>query len=208
MPRVPVLVCLVLLAAGCRPTICYFHAEPNVVCGGSSAELSWAASTGGNIVDETNKGVISAVPRTGTTKVSPSAPTTYRLDVSSHWGKKSQEAFVGVVAAPALKRIGGSIAEMTTTCTDGVLSVTFDAPSRYWDPHVLAGVVAGLGHRALVVEHLGIRADLGIDATTTAFGQVPAVGVWKISTTLLPGEACGSKVPRILALDLTPTCSP
>src|SRR4029078_3793422 len=74
------------LGLGCSPSIHGFRAEPNVICGGAPARLSWSASddaTLSSLPPDTTLGPVSA---TGTRAVTPPATTTYRLTVA-RWGK-------------------------------------------------------------------------------------------------------------------------
>ena len=197
------------LGLGCSPSIQGFRAEPNVICGGGQATLSWIASDDGTLSSAPPDATLGPVSATGTRAVTPSAPTTYRLTVT-RWGKTAfQEIGVEVVSAPAVaKSIGASVADPSTTCDGHTLAVTVDAPAAAWDAHIQVasvGLAAGVT-RTYHVEHAGRSADISPGVPSAVFAGQPVQGSWRLSTPLAPAEACGRNVPRSLIIDVASTC--
>jgi len=201
---------LATAALGCTPGISGFRVEPNVVCKGTQATLTWSA---------TNDGTLSAVPAdpslgpvaaTGSRAVAPGASTTYRLTVARLGKTATSEVGVEVVTAPSeAKPIGASVADPSTTCEGNTLAVTVTAPASDWDPHIqVASVALAAGvARGYHVEHAGRAADLAPGAPSTVFAGLPVQGSWRLSTALAAQEACGRNVPRSLIIDVASTCA-
>jgi hypothetical protein len=209
-PRSPLLVALLLAAPGCSPGIHSFRAEPNVICNGGQATLTWAASTDGTLSSTPADSTLGPVAATGTRAVTPAATTTYRLSVA-RWGKTAfRDVGIEVVSAPAeSKPIGASVADPSTTCEGNTLAVTVNAPASAWDARIqvaTVGVAAGV-NRTYHVEHAGRSADVAPGAPSTAFAGLPVQGDWRLSTPLTGSEACGRNVPRSLIVDVASTCA-
>jgi hypothetical protein len=197
------------LVAGCKPTISYFRASPNVICSGTSAVLSWSASADSVVHEKRTGAAVGSAERDGKATVTPSQPTTYRVDASSTFGTTSREIDVDVISAnPSPPPLGASIADPRATCANGRLTIPVDAGAEYWDAHVFAASVVGLGDRALRVEHLGATAELDAGGSSAAFAAIPVQGKWILSTPLQNGESCGPDLPRNLAVQIVPKCSP
>jgi hypothetical protein len=201
---------LALVGAGaCKPSVCYFRAEPNVTCDGSQVHLSWNASTGGVIMSNPPDGSVSKVDASGEVEVSPKVPTRYRLDARNPWGHDARDVDVDVVTSTADRVIGASIADPSMQCDGTRLSVTVVAPREYWDANIRAGLVAIAPQieRAYHVTHGVASADLTPGSRSTAFSGLPVLGEWKISTPLQPGESC-KNLPRSLSIAISSTCAP
>ncbi len=199
----------VCLGLGCSPGIQGFRVEPNVICGGGQATLSWIASDDGTLSSVPPDATLGPVSATGTRAVTPSAPTTYRLTVT-RWGKTAfRDIGVEVVSAPAeAKAIGASVADPSTTCDGHTLAVTVDAPAAAWDARIqvaTVGLAAGV-IRTYHVEHAGRAADISPGAPSTIFAGLPVQGSWRLSTPLAATEACGRNVPRSLLIEVASTC--
>jgi hypothetical protein len=200
--------CLALAVGGCAPTIDSFRAEPNVICRGSTVRLSWVASTGGQLSSRPPTGALGNVPKEGSVDVSPEKPTTFRLDVSSLFGRASHEAGVDVRDVPSVpKQIGQSVADPSAGCDTASVWVTDNVPADFWDPQLRVGTVASSDSRSYHVEHGGKVGDVNPSTPSTAFAGLPVAGPWKLTTPLLPGEACGKNVPRNLVVDVYATCA-
>lgn len=193
--------------AGCKPTISYFRAQPNVVCAGQAAQLHWAASAGGEIVDKQSGATVVKTSKAGSAAVLPASGSTYRLDAKSLFGTTSREVGVTVVSSVAPQEVGASVADSSARCEALTLTVVAEARSEYWDRHVFAGSVSALGDRPLHVEHRDVKVDVPAAGTTAAFKDTPVLGTWTISTPLRQGEQCGVRTPRNLAVRVFPTCS-
>jgi len=194
---------------GCSPGIQGFRVEPNVICGGGQATLSWIASDDGTLSSVPPDATLGPVSATGTRAVTPAAPTTYRLTVA-RWGKTAfREIGVEVVSAPAeAKPIGASVADPSTTCDGHTLAVSVDAPAAAWDARIQVasvGLAAGV-NRTYHVEHAGRSADISPGAPSTVFAGLPVQGSWRLSTPLAPTEVCGRNVPRSLIIEVASTC--
>jgi hypothetical protein len=105
------------------------------------------------------------------------------------------------------KTIGASIADPSTTCEGGILTVSVNIPATLWDRHVHVGNVSPVGSRGLHVEHDGRSLDLGATEQNPAFRGTTLAGVWKLAAHLAEGEACGVQVPRSLAIEAETVCS-
>jgi hypothetical protein len=202
----------VFSVAACSPQIHSFRAEPNVVCSGGATTLTWNASNDGTLSAVPADASLGAVSQTGTRAVTPAAPTTYRLTVKRLWKSLSREIGVEVVTAPTeAKQIGVSIADRaaSVTCEANTLAATLDAPAASWDPHIQVATVAlpAAIKRTYQVEHGGRSATLSPGAPSTAFAGLPVQGSWRLSTPLLPSEACGRNVPRSLVIEVASTCT-
>jgi hypothetical protein len=198
------------LLAGCKPSICFLRAEPNVSCRGVPVRLLWEASSGGRLVSTPADKDDGAVGESGSKLVTPSVRTRYRLYATNSWGRDMRDVDVDVVTAPAQTLpIGTSTADPSTRCENGSVSVTFVAPAEAWDEHLRASSVAVGAHvgRRYHVEHGDIATDLSPGATTTAFADLAVQGTWSVSTPLGPDESC-QKLPRSVILDVASTCSP
>jgi hypothetical protein len=191
----------------CKPTISYLRGEPNVICLGRSAQISWSASASGALVETSSALAVTKTSPAGSTHVSPSRSTTYRLNVTSVGGTTSREIDVDVIASVTPREIGASIAQPGAKCVSATLTVVAVPDAAHWDSRVLAGSVVALGNRPLHIEHAGIRVDLPANGETTVFKDVAVIGPWTLSTPLQAGEQCGVQVPPTLAVRVTPTCS-
>ncbi len=200
-------VCLASAVGGCAPTIESLRVEPNVICRGSTVHLSWAASTGGRLSSRPLINTLGRVPKEGSLDVSPETTTTFRLDVSSLFSHKSDEVSVDVHDVPsAPKQIGQSVADPSAGCDTTSVWVTDNVPADFWDPQLRVGSVASKDSRSYHIEHDGTVGDVTPGTPSTAFAGLPVAGPWKLTTPLLPGEACGRNVPRNLVVEVSATC--
>ena len=197
---------LLLSCAACKPTIASFRAQPSFICASNSAQLAWSASAGGQIVDISSGAVVVKTSPSGSTTVTPTQPTHYRLDATSLFGTTSREADVSV-ASGAAQELGASVADPSARCESSILTVSAEAKPEYWDARVFAGNVAALGNLPLHVEHAGASADIPAGGSTDAFKDSTVLGTWTLSLHLPPGQPCGPGVPRNLGVNISPTCS-
>jgi hypothetical protein len=200
----------ILALCGCKPSICYFRAEPNVACRGTPVRLVWSASNGGKIVANPADPHVAGVDANGSITVAPRIPTRYRIYARNLWGTDQRDADVDVVIAPVEeKTIGTSIADPSMHCEDDILSVTVTPPPESWDAHIRAGevTIAPRIARPYHVEHEDASADLEPGVRSTAFSALPVQGAWRISTRLQKGESC-QHLPRNLMITVSTTCAP
>jgi hypothetical protein len=211
MPRFVRFVAIGLLAlSACKPSVCYFRAEPNVSCIGAPVRLVWSASSGGRIVANPADPRVSGVDATGSLSVAPRVRTRYRMYSRNIWGVDQRDADVDVVTAPAEEMpIGASIADPSMRCDGNVLSVTVIAPPASWDAHLRASEVTLAPHiaRPYHVEHGDAAVDLAPGVRSTAFAALPVQGTWRLSTALQADESC-TKLPRNLIIAVSSTCAP
>jgi hypothetical protein len=196
--------------AGCRPSICFFRADPNVACRGVPVRLLWESSSEGRLVSTPADKHDGKVGDSGSQLVTPVVRTRYRLYATNLWGRDQRDIDVDVVTVPAQTlTIGTSTADPSMRCQDGNVSVTFVAPPDAWDAHLRASSVAVGAHedRRYRAEHGGTTADLATGTPTTAFADLAVQGTWSVSTPLGPDESC-EKLPRSVILDIVSTCSP
>ncbi|MFI5306164.1 MAG: hypothetical protein ACHQ53_02365 [Polyangiales bacterium] len=201
---------LCALLAACKPTIHSFRVDPNVACKGTAVQLTWDATSGGEIESQPFTPGIGKVAKTGTLAVTPSATTKFRFSASNLWGRAFREVDVDVRAASSPpKAIGASVADPSTTCEGTTLALTVVAPPTDWDEHVRVAEIELLPNvvRHYHVEHEGKSAELDPGQRSAVFAGLPARGKWLLSTPLQAGEACGQNVPRNLSINVYPACS-
>jgi hypothetical protein len=215
----PAWIASALLAAvvvgGCKPSVCFFRANPNVACRSTPVRLTWGASSGGRIASTPSDPHGGQVGAEGSRLVAPQERTRYRLYAINTWGHAQVDIDVDVITGPESLSLATSTADPSMQCEDdngagsGTVSVTIDAPRTAWDPHLLAREVAIAPHvtRPYHVEHGNVAADLAPGAPSRAFAALPVQGAWRISTPLLAGESC-QNLPRSMLLDVVAACWP
>jgi hypothetical protein len=199
-----------LLLASCAPSISSLRAEPNVTCAGAPTNISWVASTDGELSSSTSDIAPEKVAASGQRSVTPAATTRYHLQVRHLCRTRFKDVDVQVVAPGAPTELAGTVADPSTRCEGRALTTTITAPPAAWAPQLHAGRVklaAGI-RRTYHVEHLSKAADVVPGEGTTDFSALPVQGDWKLTTPLEPTEECGRKVPRSLVIVVEPTCAP
>lgn len=206
------LVIVALTLTACPPTINKFVARPNVVCAGSTVELSWEASNDGILSTTTPASTLGAVLANGSQRVSPAQTTTYRLEVNSSFQSAARDVDVTVLEPSGERRIGQSVADPATSCAFGVLTVVDDLTTTSW-PTDLTVVDVRLPEgvaRTLKVLHAGREIELNAtNPRSNQLGGLPVVGKWQLSTLLIAGETCGTPtLPANLAIVVDMECKP
>ena len=206
------LVIVALTLTACPPTISKFVARPNVVCAGSTVELSWEASNDGILSTTAPASTLGAVLANGSQRVLPAQTTTYRLEVNSSFQSAARDVEVTVVEPSGERKIGQSVADPATTCAFGVLTVADDLPTTSW-PTELTVVEVRLPvgvDRTLKVQHAGRQVELNAtNPRSNQLGGLPVVGKWQLSTPLNAGETCGTPaLPTNLTIVVNMECKP
>ena len=101
----------VTVTTASKPTIDSFTASPTSITSGSSSTLSWAATDAASIA--ITPGTFTSTSASGSTKVSPTATTTYTLKATNTAGSTTATAKVTVTAS------GGPPVITTTSCPGG-----------------------------------------------------------------------------------------
>lgn len=192
---------------GCSAKIHALRAEPNVICQGTTARLSWDASGKGALSAQPADPSLpaAAVAKRGALTVRPSATTLYRLTLSE---KQARDTTVWVRTASSTPQpLAGTIADPSVTCDGQRLGLTVDAPAESWDPFLTIDEVRKVGDRPMRVEHDGRTAELATEGASHAFRGARAQGRWALSVPLRPGEACADpSLPNSLAISIQTTC--
>jgi len=202
----------VLTLAGCPAEIKQFVARPNVVCAGSTVELSWEASNDAILSTKTPGSTLESVGAHGSQQVSPASTTTYRLEVQSLTGSAAREVDITVIGPGGERKIGQSVANPGTTCVNGVLTVVDDLATTSW-PTGLTVVEVRLPEgvdRTFRVQHAGREIELNATSRKSdQLGGLPVVGKWQLSTPLNVGESCGTPtLPPNLTIVVNMECKP
>jgi len=202
----------VLTLAACPASINEFVARPNVVCAGSTVELSWEASNDGILSTKTPASTLQSVGAHGSQQVSPASTTTYRLEVAGLTGSAAREVEITVVGPSGERKIGQSVADPRTTCVNGVLTVVDDVATTSL-PTGLTVVEVRLPEgvdRTFRVQHAGREIELNAtNRRSDQFGGLPVVGKWQLSTPLSVGESCGTPtLPPNLTIVVNMECKP
>ena len=198
------------LCLACGPKINHLRAEPNVVCPGSPVFLSWDASAGGTLSATPPDSSLSDVSSAGCTRVNPRSTTRYTLEVRNLFGSDKRQVDVDVRADGGVKEVGASVADPSTTCSNGKLSVSVNLPRDYW----AAGLTVAKAqlpaevHREMRVEHAGHSAVLNDQSPAThEFDGVVPSGSWRLTAPLTAGEGCGTPtIPHSLSISLALGC--
>ena len=200
---------IVVLVTGCGPKIHALRAEPNVVCSGSAVTITWSASTQATLTSRPGERLVMPVAKSGSVRDSPSAMTTYRLDVRNAFGRDARQVDVDVRTPSEPKVVGASVADPATRCEGDTLSVEVELPAALWGGLRVQDVrLPDDLHRTVRVERDGRVATLGPDEPrATTFAGLPAAGTWLLRTPLSSTEHCGSAtVPRSLSISLAVAC--
>ena len=202
----------VLTLVACPPTINQFVARPNMVCAGSTVELSWEATHDGTLSTKTPVSTLESVAAHGSQQVSPASTTTYRLEVQGLTGSAAREVDITVLGPGGERKIGQSVADPATTCVDGVLTVVDDLATTSWATGLTVVEVRlpdGVD-RTIRVLHAGREIELNpTNRRSDQLGGLPVVGKWQLSTPLSAGESCGTPtLPPNLSIVVNMECKP
>lgn len=205
---------LVAGLAGCPDAaIQDFDASLHYICPGQRVLLTWRVqgSATMNAVPESACITPGPVSDEGQLTIAPVRTTTVQLHVTRFGGNptsSSQEIRVQSDASTPAP-VGASLSDPSAGCSDGKLTVT--ARTKAFDARIQVASVALLpgDKHTYAVAHGGITDTIVPGAVSMAFNGTPILGDWKLTTTLLPGETCGTPtLPPNLAVDVITQCDP
>ena len=199
-----------LLASGCDAAVNKFVASPHYVCTGVPVQLEWKV-TGSATMKSTPPlrdlpdGPVAAE---GKATVTPRAATSVEIDVTRFLGNPTSSIQqIRMMAPHAPETLSVSIADRSTTCTDGRLSSTVHARNFASQVTVATVAVRPGDDRTYEVQHAGVDKTVAPGALDTAWAATPILGDWVLTTVLRPGEACGApSLPSTLGVLVTTQC--
>lgn len=189
-----------------------FQASAHYVCAGQPVRLTWNVTGVGTMTAKPPLTSLAdgRVASEGQMTVAPIESTQIELRATRWLGSStaSVQTIHVVPGRPSAEPLTVSLADPSAGCADGRVWATVHA--QKFATSVKVSVVAthpGDG-RTYDVEHGGAHATLAPETTTATFAGLPVVGDWKVSSPLLPGEACGtSSLPRNLVVDVFAQCT-
>jgi hypothetical protein len=205
--------CLLSVAAlnACGPHINQFRAEPSVVCPGEPVVLSWNASAQGTLSAVPAETGLGSVPASGCTHAAPRQRTRYTFKVQTLFGSDQRQVDVDTQTPGEVKDLGASVADPSTTCEGGKLSVTVRAPGEYWSPGltVVRVQLPAEVNREILVQHRGHTGLIGERSREThEFDGLSPSGVWRLTTSLAASETCGTPtIPHSVFISVSLGCA-
>ncbi len=202
---------VVLLA--CDARVDQFSASLHYICPGQQVQLAWRVTGSGSMKSTPPLASFpdGPVDDEGQATVAPVATTTIVLHVTrflGHATSSPQELrMLGPSTTP--EPLSVSLADSSAGCRDGKVWATVH-PQRFSNDLKVATVAPHAEDgRTYDVAHGGVHATVRPGTIATAFAGMPIVGDWILTSTLAPGEACGTPtLPRSLNVDVFAQCSP
>ncbi len=203
--RVGLLLCALVGGAACNASIGKFDVTPrNAVCPGTPVTIVWSVTGSPKLTlsPKVPNSPDGKVDTSGKVTVTPNGPTTVSLRVSRCLGEPTGADIQ--VTPPKPEEIAASL-EQTSSCTDGVLTLTTE--TKNFDPKAKAIAVSSPKRDIEIsrADSPGTPTVIPKGGTTGSFSALPANGAWSVSTTLLPGESC-SAPPKSVTFYLYTAC--
>jgi hypothetical protein len=174
-----------LLLVGCA-SIESFQASPRNLCAGDTVTVTWQAT--GHVSLDANPSLSRTGPKgsEGSESFAPQQTTRFVLSAQSVFSQKIAEADV-VVVANTPKEFGG-----LASCDVPSQGLTLNLPLQ--DPQVSptmrATSVTNMNARPILLRKEHVQVTLLPGETSSAFGHLPAQGIWIVTSPLKQNESC------------------